>query len=48
MKKLTWILIIGVVIIAGVYFVVTKNTNTSNQPASNNTEEIPQPPKLPE
>ncbi|MFH1232411.1 MAG: hypothetical protein V1651_00920 [Patescibacteria group bacterium] len=39
MNKLTWILIIGVVIIAGVYFVVTKNNNTSNEPEPISTEQ---------
>jgi len=47
MNKLTWI-IIGLVIIAGVYFFVTKNNDTSNLPAINNAGEIPQPPQLPE
>lgn len=39
MNKLAWILIIGLVTIAGVYFVVTKN-NTSNEPAPTSVEQV--------
>jgi uncharacterized membrane protein YvbJ len=39
MNKLAWILIAGVVIIAGVYFMVTKN-NTSNEPVPTKVEQV--------
>ena len=31
MNKLVWVLIVGGVIITGVYFVITKNGNTSDE-----------------
>lgn len=49
MKKITWIFVIVIVIITGVYFMVTKaKGNILNDSGYNNTEEIPQPPQLPE
>ncbi len=39
MNKLAWILIIGVVVIAGVYFVFMKNNNISNEPAPISAEQ---------
>ncbi len=49
MKNKIIILIIGIIIIVGIYFIYsTKNNTSKNQVNENTTEQIPEPPQLPE